>query len=160
MLSGLSFRSALFLVSTHWFCLALAHLAETNLVPRAILKKWKTSFSLSSYSEKMCWGQGWTEASLSAFSWLFIIVCAVVQKYHAMFQSRFKSRLFGLHVSLRFSGTKFLINLRRQFRVRKLFFVYVKFFVHKFLRDLQLFRKCITYVLGCSPIKTCSLTGC
>ena len=38
-------------------------------------------------------------------------------------KSRFKSRLFGLHVmfSLRFSGSKFLMNLRRQFRVRNFF---------------------------------------
>ena len=32
--------------------------------------------------------------------------------------------------SLRFSGSKFLINLRRQFRARKIFFVYIKYFVH------------------------------
>ena len=31
-----------------------------------------------------------------------------------------KSWLLGLHVSLRFSGSKFFINLRRQFRVRKI----------------------------------------
>ena len=42
--------------------------------------------------------------------------------------------------SLRFSGSKFLINLRRQFRVRKISFVYVKFFVHKVLRDSQSFH--------------------
>ena len=59
----------------------LIHLPETNLVPRAILIL-KTSFSPSSYSEKMCWGQGWAEASLSPFLWLYILVCAVVQKYH------------------------------------------------------------------------------
>ena len=35
--------------------------------------------------------------------------------------------------SLRFSGSKVLINLRRQFRVRKIF-------VHKFLRNLQSFH--------------------
>ena len=49
--------------------------------------------------------------------------------------------------SLRFSGRKLLINLLRQFRVRK-------FFVYKVLRDLQsfhfvfkiitVFRKCVT----------------
>ena len=33
--------------------------------------------------------------------------------------------------SLRLSGSKFLITLRRQFGVRKIFFVYVKFFVRK-----------------------------
>ena len=39
--------------------------------------------------------------------------------------------------SLSFSGSKFLLNLRRQFRVGKIFFVYTKFSVHRFLRDLQ-----------------------
>ena len=70
--------------------------------------------------------------------------------------------------SLRFSGSKFLISLRRQFRVRKIFCVYVKFFVFKVSQDLHLFilclkllfRKCVTYVVGCSFIKTCPLTGC
>ena len=33
-----------------------------------------------------------------------------------------------------------MINLRRQFRVRKIFFVYVKLSVHKFFRDLRSFR--------------------
>ena len=42
--------------------------------------------------------------------------------------------------SSRFLGRKFLINLRRQFRVRKIFFVYIKFFVYKFLWDLQSFH--------------------
>ena len=42
--------------------------------------------------------------------------------------------------SLRFSGSKFLINLRRQFRARKVFFEYVKVFVQKVLRDLQSFH--------------------
>ena len=35
-------------------------------------------------------------------------------------QLRYKSRLFGLF-SLRFSGSKYLINLRRQFCVQKFF---------------------------------------
>ena len=42
--------------------------------------------------------------------------------------------------SLRFSVSKFLVKLRRQFRVLKIFFVYVKFFVHKFWRELQSFH--------------------
>ena len=60
--------------------------------------------------------------------------------------------------SLRFSGSKFLINLRRQFRV--------KFFVHKFLGDLQsfhlMFKTTISKMhnLDCYFIKTYSLTGC
>ena len=52
-------------------------------------------------------------------------------------------------------------------------FVYVKFFrVRKIFRAQVfagfacilclklLYRKCVTYVVGCSFIKTCSLTGC
>ena len=52
--------------------------------PQSYFKKIKTSFSPSSHREKMCWGQGWAEASLSAFLWLCILVYAVVQKYHQM----------------------------------------------------------------------------
>ena len=48
-------------------------------------KKLRISFSPFSYSEKTRWGQGWAEASLSTFSWLYILVCAVVKKYHEMF---------------------------------------------------------------------------
>ena len=53
-------------------------------------------------------------------------------------QSRFKSRLFGLHVFFAFSGSKCLINLRLQFRLRNIFFVYVKFFVYKVSWNLYL----------------------
>ena len=49
--------------------------------------------------------------------------------------------------SLRFSGRKYLINLRRQFRVRKIF-VYVKFFVHMFLWDLQSFHFVFKIILS------------
>ena len=46
--------------------------------PQSCFKKLKTSFSPSSYNEKFCWGQDWAEASLSAFLWLYGLVCAVV----------------------------------------------------------------------------------
>ena len=71
--------------------------------------------------------------------------------------------------SLRFSGRIFLINLRRQFRVRKFFRVgkifcaqdFAGFAVFSFcVWNYVLFQKCVTYVAGCSLIKTCSLTGC
>ena len=39
--------------------------------------------------------------------------------------------------SLCFSGSKFLLNLRRQFSVRKIFSCTYSFFVHKFWQDLQ-----------------------
>ena len=62
--------------------------------------------------------------------------------------------------SLRFSGIKFLINLRRQFRVRKIFRTQVfAGFAACILCLKLLYRKCGTYVVGCSFIKTCSLTG-
>ena len=62
--------------------------------------------------------------------------------------------------SLRFSGSKFLINLRRQFRVRKIFRTqfFARFEVILCLK--LLFQKWVTYVAGCSFTKTSSLTGC
>ena len=76
-----------------------------NLFLRAILKNY--SFSPSSYSVKIRYGQGWAEASLSTFSWLYILVCARVQKYHEMFllkkclfSTRFAINLLYLHNAL------------------------------------------------------------
>ena len=63
-------------------------------------------------------------------------------------------------LSLRFSGSKFLMNLLRQFRVHKIFRTQVFAGSAAFLFSLSGFQKCMTYVLGCSFIKTCSLTGC
>ena len=61
--------------------------------------------------------------------------------------------------SLRFSGSQFLIKLRRQFRVRKIRTqLFAGFEVILCLK--LLFRKCVTYVAGCSFTRTCSLTGC
>ena len=68
--------------------------------------------------------------------------------------------------SMRFSGSNFLINQRQQFhvckisRVRKIFYtqVYAGFAVF-ILRLKLLFRKYVTYVLGCRFNKSCSLTG-
>ena len=83
-------------------------------------------------------------------------------------QSRFKSLLFGLHISLRFSGSKFLINLRRLFLVHNFFsctwnFSYTSFcgICGLFILCLKLlFQKCVTYVLRCPFIKICWLAGC
>ena len=76
-----------------------------NLFLRAILKNY--SFSPSSYGVKIRYGQGWAEASLSTFSWLYILVCARVQKYHEMFllkkclfSTRFAINLLYLHNAL------------------------------------------------------------
>ena len=69
-------------------------------------------------------------------------------------------------LSLRFSGSKFLMNLLRQFRVREFFRVHKVFRIQvfagsaAFLFSLSGFQKCMTYILGCSFIKTCSLTSC
>ena len=63
--------------------------------------------------------------------------------------------------SLHFSGSQFLINLQQQFRVRKIFRTQVFTGFAVFILCLKLlFRKCLTYVVGCSFIKTCSLTVC
>ena len=58
------------------FPLTFIHLAEATLVLGAILK---TSFSPSSYNEKMCWVQDWAEASLSAFC-DFMFLCVQLSK--------------------------------------------------------------------------------
>ena len=58
--------------------------------------------------------------------------------------------------SLRFSGSNFLINLRRQFRVRKNFCTQGLAGFTVFILYLKLpYRKCVTYRVGCSFIKTC-----
>ena len=61
--------------------------------------------------------------------------------------------------SLRFSGSKFLINLRRQFRVRKIFrtqsFADLQSFHFVFKITISKIRN-----LSCSFIKTCALTDC
>ena len=62
-------------------------------------------------------------------------------------------------ISFRFSGSKFLINLRWQFRERKILRDLLPFYF-AFTFCILLFRKCVTYVVGCYFIKTCSLTGC
>ena len=63
--------------------------------------------------------------------------------------------------SLRFSGSKFLINLRRAyvnfFRVRKIFRAQVFVGFACILCLKLLYRKCVTDVVGCCFIKTCSI---
>ena len=55
-----------------------------------------------------------------------------------------QSRLFGLHVL--FSGSKFLINLRRQFCVRKIFRTQLFAGFEVILCIKLLFRRSVTYV--------------
>ena len=61
--------------------------------------------------------------------------------------------------SLRFSGSKFLINLRRQYHVRKIFRtqVFAGFAVFHFVFKITISK---TPNVACSFIKTCSLAGC
>ena len=76
-------------------------------------------------------------------------------------------RVFGL-VIIRIIHSRFVFSIAifqsEDFFVYVNFFVYVIFFVHNFLRDLQSFHFVFkitipkTYVLGCSFIKTYSLT--
>ena len=46
--------------------------------PQSCFEKSKTFFSPSSSNKKISWGQSWAEALLSAFLWLYILVCLVV----------------------------------------------------------------------------------
>ena len=73
------------LINFVWLSIDIFSFSWSQPRPQNVFRKLKTSFLPSSYSEKMCWGQGWAKASLSPFSWLYILVCAVVQKYHEMF---------------------------------------------------------------------------
>ena len=50
--------------------------------------------------------------------------------------------------SLRFSGSTFLINVRRQFRIRKIFRTQLFAGSEVIVCLKLLFRKCVTYVAG------------
>ena len=73
------------LINLVWLSIDFFSFSWSQSHPQNNFKKLKTYFSPCSYSEKMGSGQDWAEASLSTFSWLYIFVCAVVQKYHEMF---------------------------------------------------------------------------
>ena len=79
------FRFQYQLINLVWLSVDFFSFSWSQSRPQSNFKKLKTYFSPSSYSEKMCWGQDWAEASLSTFSWLYILVCAAFQKYHRMF---------------------------------------------------------------------------
>ena len=81
-------------------------------------------------------------------------------QYHAFFNSDLNRGCLVYMFSLRFSGSKFLINLPRQFRVRKIFRTQLFAGFEVILCLKLLFRKCETYVAGCSFTKTYLLTGC
>ena len=62
--------------------------------------------------------------------------------------------------SLRFSGSKFFINLRLQFRVRKIFHaqVFAAFLAFSYVSKIIIPK--MRNLLGCYFIKMCSLTDC
>ena len=79
----ISFSVSVF-INFVWIFVNLFSFSWSHARPQSNFKKLKMSFSSYSCSELPYWGQGWAEASLSTFLWLYIIVCAVVQKYHEM----------------------------------------------------------------------------
>ena len=81
------------LIDLVWLSIDFFSFSWSQPRPQSNLKKLKISFSSSSYCEKMCCSQGWAEALLSAFSWLYILVCAIVQKHHEMFFIYYYSHL-------------------------------------------------------------------
>ena len=94
---------------------------------------------------------------------------SILDQHLKLFFNRDLNRGFLVYmISLRFSGSKFLINLRRQFRVSKIFSCTENFLCTSFCGICSLcilclkllYRKCATYLVGCSFIKTSSLTGC
>ena len=76
------------LINPVWLSIDFLSFNWSQSCPQSKFKKLKISFLLYPYSETTLidhfrrWSQGWAEASLTAFSWLYILVCAVVQKYH------------------------------------------------------------------------------
>ena len=79
------FRFQCQLIKLVWLSIDFFSLIWRQLCPQINFKELKTSFSPSSYSEKMRCDQCWAEDSLSTFSWLYVLVWAVVQKYHKIF---------------------------------------------------------------------------
>ena len=73
------------LINLVWLSIDFFSFSWSQSHPQNNFKKLKTYFSPCSYSEKMRSSQDWAEASLCTFSWHYIFVCAVVQKYREMF---------------------------------------------------------------------------
>ena len=87
---------------------------------------------------------------------IFSIIVNICFKKLNLFSRNLNRGCLVYMFSFRFLGSKFLLNLRRQFRVRKQHFAGFEVILCLKL----LFRKCVTSVAGCSFTKTCSLTGC
>ena len=73
------------LINLMWLSIDFFSFSWSQSRPQSTLKQLKNYFSPSSYSVKIRQDQGWAKASLSTFSWLYILVCAGVQKYHKTF---------------------------------------------------------------------------
>ena len=83
------FRFQYQLINLAWLFIDFFSYSWSRPRPQINFQELKTSFMLSSYSEKMRWDRGWAEASLSTFSWFYILVCVVVQKYHVFYKNVF-----------------------------------------------------------------------
>ena len=89
--------------------------------------------------------------------WMYQYKKILVWRKSILIQLRFKSRLLGLRFFLSFSVRKFLIKLRRQFRVHNIFRIQA-------LRDLQsfhfVFKITIWKMRNLWSRRSCSMTGC
>ena len=65
--SAVSFRFQYQLINLAWFSVDFFSFSWSQSLPKSNSKKFKFSFSPSSYSEKTHWVQGWPKASLSTF---------------------------------------------------------------------------------------------
>ena len=74
-----------FNINLVWLSINFSLFSWSQSRPQSNFKKSRIYFSPSSYSEKTRWGQGWAEASLSTFSWLYILVCTIVKKIKKCF---------------------------------------------------------------------------
>ena len=61
-----------------WLSIVIFPFSWNQRHPRATFENMKTSFSHSSYNKKMCLWQDWADALMSAFLWLYTLMCPVV----------------------------------------------------------------------------------
>ena len=103
----------------------------------SLLKRWQRQIEKLVVYGKLCFLFSGLCVDSRTEVELFENILAAWSSYTFVFQSRLNRSCLVYIFSLRLSGSKFLINLRRQFRVRKIF-------VHKFLWDLHfVFSFCV-----------------
>ena len=86
---------------------------------------------------------------------IVLLMCSIRVDFAWLFNRDLNRGCLVCMFSLRFSGSKFLINLRQQFYVRKIFFRVRKIFRTQFFAGFAVFslslklrfRKCISYIL-------------